>query len=264
MSKKSFDPIQRGGNLLELKAELNKTMENATLETLEKILVEPNKENIVKSINAVKSDSAMTKRDKERIIEVLRKDYIDIFNFDNCPEDYDSLKKEAKFLSDITQYSLILMAQRLLKIRDGALYRKDGYTDFKSFIENEMNVSRRTAYNYIEIVECFGAQLVARAGNLEYSKLLPAIPLLKSDIANIPKEEIRDKFIRDMNEKSKYEVLEEARRLKMKYGLITENKEDKLVSSIEKFKKSLPRKPSEKELNILDEFISFLTANYMK
>jgi len=167
-------------------------------------------------------------------------------------------------LSDITQYSLILMAQRLLKIRDGALYRKDGYTDFKSFIENEMNVSRRTVYNYIEIVEYFGAQLVARAGNLEYSKLLPAIPLLKSDIADIPKEEIRDKFIRDMNEKSKYEVLEEARRLKMKYGLITDNKEDKLVSSIEKFKKSLPRKPSEKELNILDEFISYLTANYMK
>ncbi|HQH31148.1 MAG TPA: hypothetical protein PK900_09680, partial [Spirochaetota bacterium] len=92
MSKKSFDPIQRGGNLSALKAELNKTMENATVETLEKILIEPSKANIVNSISAIKSDSAMTERDKERLIEVLKKDYIDIFNFDNCPDDYDSLK----------------------------------------------------------------------------------------------------------------------------------------------------------------------------
>lgn len=151
-----------------------------------------------------------------------------MFNFENCPEDYFELKKEARFLSGMTQYSFLLMAQRLKKIKDGQLYKKDGYSDFKAFVEKEMPISRQTAYKYIDIITYFDVAL-ERQRELDYTKLVPVLPLLKSTNQDIPKEELKTKFINEISLKTKKELEEEAKKLKIKYGIWNSKKTEKNI-----------------------------------
>ncbi|OHD19672.1 MAG: hypothetical protein A2086_01750 [Spirochaetes bacterium GWD1_27_9] len=221
MSKKKFVVINNRGNLSNVKQEFEKIMEEKTLEKISSLEIEPTKDKVEETIQIVNEDTILPEEAKNKIIKELKSNFINLFNFENCPEDYEELKYEAKLLSDINQYSLIMMAQRLLKIRNQKLYTNDGYRDFQEFIENELLVSRRTAYNYIELVECFGDKLIKLENKIEYSKLLPIISILKSESLNdFDKSEIKDKFLDEMNKKSKNQIIEEANQLKRKYGLI--------------------------------------------
>jgi len=220
MSKKQFVVADRG-NLINVKNEFEKVMDEKTKNMILSLESNPSKETIEETIEVVKDDSKLSSEAKDKIIKELKNNFISLFNFDNCPEDYQELKYEAKLLSDINQYSLVMMAQRLLKIRNQKLYSNDGYVDFQEFIEKELVVSRRTAYNYIELVECFGDRLVKLKNKIEYSKLLPIISLLKSENLNdLDKTEIRNRFLDEMNKKSKIQIIEEANELKIKYGLL--------------------------------------------
>jgi len=220
MSKKQFVVADRG-NLLNVKYEFEKVMEDKTKEKILSLEMEPSKESVEETIGLIKEDNLLSIEAKDEIIRALKNNFINLFNFDNCPDSYEELKFEAKLLSDINQYSLVMMAQRLMKIRNLKLFVNDGYRDFQEFIEKELIVSRRTAYNYIELVECFGDRLIKFGNKIEYSKLLPIISILKSEnLDDVDKSEIKDHFLDEMNKKSKNQIIEEANKLKVKYGII--------------------------------------------
>jgi len=227
------------------------TINNVVKEQIKETEKNPTKENIKKTIEKINQDELLSEKDKKKIIELIAKKYIEIFNFDNCPEDYESLKEEAKFLSTMTQYSFVLMAQRLKKIKDNKMYEKDGYPDFKRFVENEMPISRQTAYKYIDIITFFDVA-PGRHEVFDYTKLNPFIPLLRAENNEIPKDEIRKQSIKELKIKTKREMEEEARELKVKYGLIREKEEVKLIDKI----KGEIEKLSREEKLLLKEFVS--------
>ncbi|MBP7553030.1 MAG: hypothetical protein KA885_06355 [Spirochaetes bacterium] len=221
----------------------------------------PTSDKLNSVIKIIENDTAILGEDKKELLNNLREKYISIFNFNNCPEDYEDLKNEAKFLSGITQYSFMLMAQRLLKIRDNELYKIDGYSDFRSFIENELSISRSTVYNYIDIVTIFGVQPVGHDENIEYAKLLPIIPILKAHENNIPKDEIKERFLYEIRSKSKNEIIDEANRLKVKYGLLKERKlKDEIDKSFKKFYELLLNDAKDLDKNKLDYYIKKLNG----
>lgn len=78
------------------------------------------------------------------------------FTSENAPKDYNELKKEVKFLESIHAQSFVILAHRLKIIRDNELYKKDGYSNFKNFIDNELDLAKRMVYNYIFVFEVFG------------------------------------------------------------------------------------------------------------
>ncbi|MFW5890937.1 MAG: hypothetical protein ACOCUI_01835, partial [bacterium] len=180
---------------------------------------EPTKEKVVKATKLIKDDANLPETSKLELINIIKEQYVSLFNFDNCPDDYEELKAEAKFFAGMIKYNFLLMAQRLIKIRDGELYRNDGYKDFSSFIKAELNIAKRTVYDYINIIEEFGVRLVAMDREVEYSKLLPIIPLLKSKNKKIPKKDLKEKYLKEIENKSKKQIQIEARNLKEQYGI---------------------------------------------
>lgn len=232
--KKNFDVSSLSGGKSIVKKAHEIEMKKETKDALLNVEDEPTKEKITKTLEIVRNDEIMQENDKNIFINLFKEQFIQFFNFDNCPDDYFELKKEAAFLSGVSQYSFLLMAQRLKKIRDKKLYILDGYEHFKDFIEKEISIAKRTSYDYISIVECFGVRLVALGENVEYSKLLPIIPLLKNKNNAIPKEELKDTFLKDIFIKSKKEIIEQAKQLKIKYGLINKTSGEKNIEWIDK------------------------------
>ncbi|OHD73207.1 MAG: hypothetical protein A2355_06320 [Spirochaetes bacterium RIFOXYB1_FULL_32_8] len=219
MAKKSFsiESIKRGRDLSEKAKSFNSQPE--TISAIEDLHEKPTKENINKAIELIKKDTFIEKNNKDLLIDELRGNYVNLFNFDNCPEKYEDLKKEAKFLAGMTQYSFILMAQRLQAIQVGELYKKDGYPDFKAFIEKELEISRPTVYRYIDILSFFGVSAL-RHEDIDYSKLQPIIPVLKRAlISEAEKANIRSEFIEKAKTESFRDMMKDAKNLKIKYGL---------------------------------------------
>ena len=161
-------------------------------------------------------------------------------NFNNCPDNYYELKNEAKYLAGISQYAFMLMAQRLIKIRDKKLYEKESdekgdqkYFDFKDFIENELDISRRTAYNYIDVFTFFGdrVQALAHEKKLQFSKLIPCVSLINSKnidekITNFLIEYFWNEILK--GNLSFRDIQKKVAEFKLQYGII-EKKEDQLL-----------------------------------
>jgi hypothetical protein len=95
------------------------------------------------------------------------------FTMDNAPDDPAQLKEEIKFLANLTGRAWVILAHRAKKYKDRELYLQDGYSDFKSWIEGELDLARTMVYNYIWVLEEFGVQPV------EHVKLSNLIALLK-------------------------------------------------------------------------------------
>ncbi|HOV15053.1 MAG TPA: hypothetical protein PK771_12260 [Spirochaetota bacterium] len=255
MAKKSFLG-KESRNLTEI-INNNENIKEEIREAILGIDENPTQEGINKAIKLINNDMVLKKKEKQELLDVLRERFVNVFNFNNCPEDYESLKTEAKFLAGITQYSFFLMAQRLLKIRDKALYREDGYSDFKSFVERELNISRSTVYNYIDIVNFFGVQPVGHDDKVEYTKLLPAVSILRAEKEGLPKEEIKKQFLEDVKHKSKREIIEEANEIKVKYGLVKNGVEkQRLKKAISSFYLAIPGKLDEDDKKNIGEFLN--------
>ena len=204
-----------------------------TYNVIEDFENKPTKEKLPVVIKAIKDDSKLSPLHKDQLLQRLREDFVSLFNFDNLPEDYESLKNEAKILADLTQSAFVLMAQRLKKIRDNELYREGGYSDFKAFIENELSINRTTAYNYIDLINVFGVQALEHRG-IEPSKLIPTLPLLK----NNPDAKLRKEFLSDSKTLSFRAMVEKVKRIKNKDNPASESKKPKSkkgVSGSEQF-----------------------------
>lgn len=125
------------------------------------------------SLSPIKISSCPSlERAREEVLQTLA-----TFTLDNAPQEYYLLKGEVKFLEKVHSQSFIILSHRLKLIRDNSLYKEDGYSDFKSFIENELDIKRRTVYNYIALFEIFGVQLVAHS--LKTANLFLALPYIK-------------------------------------------------------------------------------------
>jgi hypothetical protein len=256
------DSLSDLANDIHNKGEMNET----TYDSIKNLNNESNKEQVLEATEIIKKDTKIPEVKRDELIEKIQQDYIKLFNFNNCPEDYSSLKKEVKFFSGMLKYNFFLLAHRLIKIKDEQLYKNDGYNNFKEFIENELNVTKATVYKYMDIISSFGVSL-ARLGldndSVEYTKLIPIIPLLKSKNDDIPKEEIKDKFLKNIKEKSRKELREEAIQLKIQYGIIknhNNNENDRFINLIDNFYKKIPSSLNEKETEKVKELISKLES----
>jgi len=211
-------------------------MDDITKQAIIEVKENPSKENITKAVEIIINDTVLYKADKDQIINHIKIEFIDRFNFDNCPEDYEELKKEAKFLAGMTQYSFLLMAQRLQSIKLFELYKKDGYPDFKAFIDHELNVSKSTVYRYIDILSFFGVAAL-QLQEIDYSKLIPVLPVLKKALINEKEREaIKNDYLKKAKNESFRDITKDAKELKIKYGLEKEtHKEDVNVKRIQEF-----------------------------
>jgi hypothetical protein len=215
-------------------------------------------ENMYRRMRVISEQVGLTQRERNRLINELTKQFAFVFNAHDYSRDYETLKKEVKFLATLTRYSFLHMAKRLIIIRDNKLYRKDGYATFKDFIEEEIPLSRSTVYNYIDIVTFFGVQLVGQTADFEYSKLLPVLPLLKANNDRIPKEEIKEKFLQGVETKTKSELTREAQKYKKLYGLV-QTRSIGLSAVFRYVLKNVPKNPNTHEKEIVWKMIEYLT-----
>ncbi len=227
-------------------------------ELLESLGLNPPRERVRDLFSRIKEDDSLDRREKNTLIRHLTESYIAIIGEKVCASDYRTLKSEAKLLAEMTRRSFIHMAFRLLKIRDEELYREDGYPDFKSFLDGEICLSRSTVYNYIDIVTYFGVQPVGQESDVEYSKLLPLLPLLKSDNPAIPKEELKAVFVAEARVKGREELKRLANRYKARYGL-TKPKCSSVVKFLSKVRKQLPSELDEEDRRAVRDMIRYLT-----
>lgn len=218
------------------------------------------------AIKAVKNDTSLSTAGSD-LLEQIQTLFMKGFSSKIIPSVYEDLKREAKYLSDLNQISGLYMAQRLIIIRNKELYKNDGYTDFRSFIESELTLSRSTVYNYIDIIENFTASNEIDS-NMEKlgsnrSKLVPFIPLLKSDkLTEKQKSKIRTNVISDIEIRTFRELTQVAKELKLEYGLtkIREDKSSKislvttLFSMFESIKLLSHPKANDAFLIVLDQF----------
>lgn len=98
------------------------------------------------------------------------------FTYEKAPLNYHDLKEEIKFLEKVHAQSFVILAHRLKIIRDNELYKEDGYTDFKSFLENELNITRTMVYNYIKVLEVYGVNPGLHEENIKITSLVRTLP----------------------------------------------------------------------------------------
>ena len=216
-------------------------------------------ETMYRRMRVIRGDVRLTQREKNRLLNELAKQFVVVFNAYDFTKDYQMLKKEVKFLAALNRYSFLHLAKRLITIRDSKLYTKDGYATFRDFIEREIPLSRSTVYNYIDIVTYFGVQPVGQTFDIEYSKLLLALPLLKADNEKIPKEAIKQRFLEGAETKTKSELAKEALKYKKEYGLVRENKMH-LNEVFRYIQKNIPEKLDDKDLEIVRKIADYLNT----
>jgi len=201
-----------------------------------------------------KPKESMEERQTKAAVKFL--ELVDGYNLKNCPKDYESLKLEAIYLAGFAQYSTIILAQRCSIIHEKQLYLKDlnedgtvKYKDFKSWVEGELSISRQTVYKYMDLYKYFGHIESLEVSN-SYSKLIPLLPLLKSDNKEIPKRKIIVKYCDEIEIKSARKISDEALELKYKYGLLETPQEELLldpedIKAIEKISAKIASKSSD-------------------
>lgn len=223
MAKKTFDINKRSKPMSKVIDEFEGKAE--TVEAVKLFEKEPSIENKEKAVAAVISDPALSIA-SAGLLDDIQNLFIKAFSANTLPSDYSDLKREAKYLADLHEVSGIYMAMRLKSIRDNELYKEDGYLDFKSFIDNELKISKKSVYNYIDIVEqvITPKKLISQEDieklSANQSKIRAFMPLFKSDKINSDvKDNLRDEVFDKLDKKSFRELSEEAKNLKVTYGL---------------------------------------------
>jgi hypothetical protein len=218
------------------------------------------------AVEVVNGDPLMTPKEKEALFADLHKHYLSVFDLDNCPDDYELLKIEAKFLAGLSSNAFILMAQRLKKIRDLKLYKEDKYKSFKDFVNGEMSISRTTIYSYMDILQLFGEKRLSSEVDVEYTKLVPAIPILKANIKGLPRAKLVEQFISDSKELTKLQLVQKAVALKLRYKIggrgqkkSSPEEDRRLSNAIKTFKQELPvGDPSPAQITQIRALIKYL------
>jgi hypothetical protein len=170
-----------------------------------------------------------------------------------CPDDYQGLKTQCTELVGSIQENFYYLAVRLKVIKDQELYKADGYEDFKAFINNELMISKKTAYDFINLVEVFGEKTLTLNNP---TKLIPAINILKSkDIPEERKSEIKEKILNQSDSQSYEELREEMNEIRATYSPKVDSERHR--SPLENIKRQTERLSLE-ELMELQDYIERL------
>lgn len=223
MAKKSFNVNKRSKPMSKVVDEFEGKAE--TVEAVQIFESNPTIENKERAVAAVKADPALTIASTQ-LLDEIQELFVKAFSVNSVPTVYSDLKREAKYLADLHQVSGLYMAQRLKVIRDQELYKEDGYLDFKAFIEGELSLSKRSVYNYIDIVEQFieckhlHSEKDIETLSHNRSKLLAYMPLLKSEkLTEEDKDKLRGDVLKKVEKRSFRDLTKDAKELKYNYGL---------------------------------------------
>lgn len=125
---------------------------------------------------------------------------------------FEELNKEATQLAKNININNYKIAVVLKEIRDDELWKtvKDGkklkYKSFASYIENELKLSKRSVYDYINLIEKYGSDL-ENIPNI--SKLIPTIPLFNSeDLTDEQKKDAKKEFLDSVDKITAKEIRE--------------------------------------------------------
>ncbi len=91
MAKKIFKEDEGEISLLEV-AEQIKDIRESTKDKIKLVLTEPSKENVNSLVFELEHDKFLSLEKKQSLLSVLKRDFISLFNLENCPDDYESLK----------------------------------------------------------------------------------------------------------------------------------------------------------------------------
>ncbi len=229
MGKKNWDieKIHRGKSVKE--ALLKYETSDDTKEAIKEVIKNPVPDNINTVKGLILKDSIISAENRNEVLLILAGITEKNLNFHNCPEDYESRKSEAIYAAKSTQYHSMIMAQRLTAIRDDKQYQDEKdvngnikYYDFVDFIKGEIPMGKTTVYNLIDVWNFYGdrVQSIGLGNELQYSKLLPSIPFLKTDSELIDDTIIKNKFWDWMMTLSQQEIKQMAAELKIELGLI--------------------------------------------
>ena len=235
-----------------------------TITAVETMIKAPSNESIYIAKEAIDNDDNINLLDKTHIlkqmfeIEDIKIIFINNYNFNNCPNDYDTLKKQAKFFAGLSQYSFMLMAQRLAIIQENELY-KIQYSTFDDFIKSELSISIASVYFHINIFN----YLKVSPGRLfsyvieheiEYTKIKPFLPILRFNtkyhkkLDNPDNISLINKIFDLIDNKSRNELDEYAYNLKIEKGLVRQEKVTPMISKeFDKLHKSIIKKAYNKE-----------------
>jgi len=212
----------------------NEIKDNEIESLKNKINQSASRDELIITTDDIKNNDLLSIDDKKELIDFSLSEYIKKYSV--IPKDYETLKKEVKLFNGLTQINFIFLAMRLKKIKDNELYKQDNYKDFKDFYQNEIKATERTIFYYIDIIENFQLKSISVIENMQYSKLIPFLPLLKNkDIPDKDKKDIKNKAVKLLeSDKSQKDIILIAKDYKSKYGLIKESELniDKLVNGI--------------------------------
>lgn len=134
------------------------------------------------------------------------------------------------------EMSLYEVCKGLKEMRDSKLYKELGYQNFDEYCENETEISRRSAYKYISIIENLPENFVSPGAQIGVSKLYLLSTLSEeerteitenTDLESVSKRELEEKIkeIRSLN--TKLDTAEnEKESLKEELGQISREREN--------------------------------------
>ena len=134
------------------------------------------------------------------------------------------------------EMSLYEVCKGLKEMRDNKLYKELGYQNFEEYCENETEISRRSAYKYISIIENLPENFVSPGAQIGVSKLYLLSTLSEeerteitesTDLESVSKRELEEKIkeIRSLN--TKLDTAEnEKESLKEELGQISREREN--------------------------------------
>lgn len=151
--------------------------------------------------------------------------------------------------------SIYNMGLSIKEIKDNKLYLLGGYNSLEEYTEENFNIKKSQAYNYINLVENVSNEFFQSTGNIGITKLLALSKLENEELAkevvdNITEDttvkelnDIIDKLNNDIKEKNK--ELKEALAAKEKLNNDYEQLELKLNDIPEEHKKEIEKKNEE-------------------
>jgi hypothetical protein len=236
MAKKAYRNSDRFGELTQEESPLLSVVDKSdadieTKEAVKNFSSSPSQHTWLELSSALNKDSKLSSEQKAEVTKQASAIiFSQVYTFENCPSKIDDLVLEIRALSQMAHYNIVILAQRLDRLKAQEPWKKlvnnDGerlYSGWGEFLAKEVFITRETANVYRSIYHFFKDEL-HKNQELSVTKLKYFLPLLKAKEEKIPskeKKKIKQKameLVRD-KDKSVKEIKEKTDELKEEYGL---------------------------------------------
>jgi len=86
-------------------------------------------------------------------------------------QEADELHRQIMAAGNMATLAIVEMARCLKRMRDGGLYKERGFTSFEDYVEQDVGIGKRHAYNYIHVYEQLGDTALQSNAHLGITKL---------------------------------------------------------------------------------------------